>query len=135
MTSRADLFGADRVAFPAVLRSGLRDLQDHTCFYCNEHLAGPAAVDHFLPWSRWPNNAVENLVLAHDGCNAKKSDHVPGPDPLRHWGDRLADHGGDWSDWRDARTCRTGRPARWHWPATCTGTSTLAHRYGTGPAG
>lgn len=88
------LFGAERVGFPPCLRSGLRDLQEGACFYCAEPLAA-TAVDHFLPWSRWPNDAVENLVIAHPSCNSRKSDRVPGPRALTRWADRMREHGGD----------------------------------------
>ena len=30
-------------------------------------------VDHFMPWVRYPNNAVENLVLAHNHCNRSRN--------------------------------------------------------------
>jgi hypothetical protein len=61
---QAHLFGSDRAAFPAPLRSGLLELQEGRCFYCDERLGGRVEVDHFLAWSRWPNDAVENLVAA-----------------------------------------------------------------------
>jgi 5-methylcytosine-specific restriction endonuclease McrA len=89
---RVHLFGADRVGFPPVLRNGLRELQPDECFYCGERVAGGVAVDHFLPWSRWPNDAIENLVIAHERCNSKKSDHIAGIGPLSRWGDRLSTH-------------------------------------------
>jgi hypothetical protein len=60
---RRHLFGAERVAFPFALRRGLIELQNGRCFYCPSPLASPGAVDHFVPWSRWPNDAVENLKL------------------------------------------------------------------------
>lgn len=87
---RRHLFGGERVPFPASLRRGLLDLQAGACLYCTAPLsAGLTAVDHFIPWSRWPNDALENLVLAHAACNAHKSDHVPGPRPLGLWVSRL----------------------------------------------
>jgi len=48
-----------------------------------------SAVDHFIPWARWPNDAIENLVAAHPACNGHKSNRIPGPTPLRHWADRM----------------------------------------------
>lgn len=89
---RRHLFGADRVAFPAPLRHSLTDIQAGQCFYCKERLGERSAVDHFIPWSRWPNDAVENLVIAHASCNSHKSDHIPGPLPLERWVERLASH-------------------------------------------
>ena len=108
---RRHLFGADRVAFPVALRNGLRELQRGDCFYCHKPVTTAAAVDHFLPWSRWPNDALENLVLAHDRCNGKKSDHVPGLIPLRSWGRRLGDHGVDLAELA-VLTGASFRPAR-----------------------
>lgn len=52
-------------------------------------------VDHFLPWSRWPNDAIENLVLADRSCNGAKRDHLAAPIHLGQWLQRLGDHRGD----------------------------------------
>jgi hypothetical protein len=81
---QAHLFGVDRVAFPSVLIAELHDLQRGRCFYCDEPIAGRGHVDHFLAWSRWPNDAIENLVLA-DRCNLAKSDHLVTVEHLYHW--------------------------------------------------
>jgi 5-methylcytosine-specific restriction endonuclease McrA len=89
------LFGAERVAFPGPLRHALADLQMGKCFYCRKPLTERSAVDHFIPWSRWPNDAVENLVIAHASCNSHKSDHIPGPLPLDTWVERLVSHSED----------------------------------------
>lgn len=86
---RRHLFGSERVTFPPALRIGLGEMQDDTCFYCGLHLEGRSAIDHFIPWARWPNDAVENLVAAHPSCNGHKSDRIPGPTPLVRWSDRL----------------------------------------------
>ncbi len=85
---RAHLFGTDRVAMSRVLRSGLADLQDGACFYCGDRLSSVTQVDHFLAWSRWPNDAVENLVLA-DTCNGSKSNHLAASEHLARWSQRL----------------------------------------------
>jgi 5-methylcytosine-specific restriction endonuclease McrA len=37
-------------------------------------------VDHFIPWSRYPNDAIENLVVAHERCNGRKSDFLAASD-------------------------------------------------------
>ena len=31
-------------------------------------------VDHFIPWSRYPRDLVQNFVLAHNACNLDKGD-------------------------------------------------------------
>ena len=103
------LFGAERVAFPSRLRVGLRDLQGGACFYCAEPLAA-SAVDHFLPWSRWPNDAVENLVLAHPSCNSRKSDRVPGPRALARWADRMRDRAADLASVASGASWRSDPP-------------------------
>ena len=107
---RRHLFGAERVAFPPLLRRELTELQSGLCFYCAKPVGGSSAVDHFVPWSRWPNDAVENLVVAHAVCNTRKSDHVPGPLPLRRWVDRLSGHGSDLVGMAAATKWRTDRP-------------------------
>ena len=91
---RHHLFGVDRTAFPAALRSGLADLQDGSCFYCGDHLPAKTQVDHVLPWSRWPNDAIENLVLA-DACNSHKHDYVPALVHVDRWAHRLVAHADD----------------------------------------
>jgi 5-methylcytosine-specific restriction endonuclease McrA len=88
---RGHLFGVERVAFPPALRGGLAELQGGCCFYCGDRIAGPGQVDHFLAWSRWPNDAIENLVLA-DRCNGAKSDHLAAPDHLERWVERAHLH-------------------------------------------
>ena len=85
---QAHLFGSERVAFPAQIVSALFDLQHGCCFYCDEPLSGRGHVDHFLAWSRWPNDAIENLVLA-DRCNLAKSDHLVVEEHLGRWGQRV----------------------------------------------
>lgn len=92
---RRHLFGAERVSFPPLLRRSLVELQDGRCFYCGGPLAASNAIDHFIPWSRWPNDAVENLVVAHPSCNSRKSDRLPGIGPLGRWSERLRAHGSD----------------------------------------
>jgi 5-methylcytosine-specific restriction endonuclease McrA len=90
---RRHLFGSERVAFPPALRNGLRQMQQDNCFYCGLRLENRSAIDHFIPWSRWPNDAIENLVAAHPTCNGHKSDRIPGPTPLIRWTYRMrSDH-------------------------------------------
>jgi hypothetical protein len=85
---RAHLFGTERTTFPAALRAGLAELQDHACFYCGDTLSARAQVDHVLPWARQPNDAIENLVLA-DRCNTAKRDHLPALVHVDRWAHRL----------------------------------------------
>jgi hypothetical protein len=81
---RDHLFGSERVRFPAVLRKELAKLQGDQCLYCSRPLTR-AAVDHFVPWLRYPNNAVENLVLVDPRCNSRKSALLAAPTHVRAW--------------------------------------------------
>lgn len=122
---RRHLFGAERIAFPLPLRRDLLDIQGGRCFYCAEPLNTALAVDHFIPWSRWPNDAIENLVVAHSVCNSHKSDRIPGPLPLSRWADRLSTRGADLAEvavstkWRTdrVRTVSLARSLYAHLPA------------------
>jgi 5-methylcytosine-specific restriction endonuclease McrA len=87
---RRHLFGSERVAFPSELRDGLATLQDHRCFYCGSPLPKRVEIDHFLAWSRFPNDAIENLVAA-DRCNGAKSNHLAAAPHVEHWSDRIID--------------------------------------------
>lgn len=91
---RAHLFGTDRTTFPRDLRDGLVELQRGSCFYCGQLLHRRIEIDHFLPWSRWPNDAIENLVAA-DRCNTIKSDHLAAQPHLQRWANHAAQHASD----------------------------------------
>lgn len=91
---RHHLFGADRTTFPDWLRSLLRETQQGRCFYCAAPLGSrPTQVDHVLPWSRWPNDAVENLVLADRACNGDKSDRLVVARHVERWLDHVEGRG------------------------------------------
>ena len=81
------LFGMDRIALAAV-RPGLLDLQDGRCFYCDGALGRSAEVDHFLPWARYPDDGIENLVVADAGCNGAKRDFLAAGEHVRRWRER-----------------------------------------------
>jgi len=86
------LFGVDRSEL-AKVRVPLFELQEAQCFYCARALKADAMeVDHFIPWARHPNDAIENLVGAHAGCNASKSDYLAAPRHLERWVQRLQTH-------------------------------------------
>lgn len=86
------LFGARRIPLDPV-RPGLRELQRGRCFYCGERLRDTGSrrpeVDHFIPWARYPNNAIENLVVAHERCNGRKSDFLAAPEHVSRWRERF----------------------------------------------
>jgi 5-methylcytosine-specific restriction endonuclease McrA len=86
----AFLFGADRVQ-TARVRAGLWEIQTRRCFYCHERLREPAGgqVDHFVPWARYPDNGLDNLVLADVACNGFKSSSLAAADHVVRWARRL----------------------------------------------
>ncbi|WP_375768833.1 HNH endonuclease [Archangium gephyra] len=103
------LFGASRISLEAV-RSPLRELQSGRCFYCDGQLGERSEVDHFIPWSRHPDNGLDNLVVAHDRCNNAKRDFLAAAEHVERWAQRSRSLAGDLEDisqqrdWaRDAR--------------------------------
>jgi hypothetical protein len=84
------LFGAEQISLARV-RGPLAEAQDLACFYCAGRLAARWDVDHFLPWSRHPDNSLDNLVAAHAACNNAKSASLAGLGHLRRWVERFAD--------------------------------------------
>jgi hypothetical protein len=78
------LFGAQRISLQRI-RGPLTEAQDRACFYCANHLSTRGAVDHFLPWSRHPDNTLDNLVAAHPACNNAKSASLASLPHLENW--------------------------------------------------
>jgi 5-methylcytosine-specific restriction endonuclease McrA len=80
------LFGADRTR-TAKIRAGLWEIQGRRCFYCEARIADPVSgqVDHFVPWSRYPDNTVDNFVVADKRCNGFKSSSLAAADHLSRW--------------------------------------------------
>ena len=71
------------------LRLALLELQDGRCFYTGRSLRlAESDVDHFVPWSRTPLNAVENLVVADRRVNGNKRDHLAAADHVERWRQR-----------------------------------------------
>ncbi|MFM8409574.1 MAG: HNH endonuclease [Alphaproteobacteria bacterium] len=89
------LFGRDRAAV-ANLAEPLLDLQEGRCFYCAEPVRGRARhVDHFVPWSRHPDDGIANLVVADPRCNRSKRDFLADLRHLERWSSRLRESAGD----------------------------------------
>ena len=92
------LFGAERMPLARAL-GPLGELQQGRCFYCDGDLGrlrqlkedDGAQVDHFVPWSRQPDDGVHNLVAACGPCNRSKSSALAGERFVRRWADRLTD--------------------------------------------
>jgi hypothetical protein len=87
------LFGARRMALEPV-RPGLQELQRGRCFYCDGLLQPRDGrrphVDHFVPFARHPNDAIENLVVAHERCNGDKRDFLAAAEHVARWRERGA---------------------------------------------
>jgi len=78
------MFGTERSSLQAI-RGLLTDLQDKKCFYCQSPIRTTGAVDHFIPWSRYPRDITQNFVLAHENCNRDKSDLLAASKHLERW--------------------------------------------------
>lgn len=101
------LFGAERISLEPV-RAGLRDLQGNRCFYCGKPIRSASEVDHFIPWSRYPDNSIDNLVLADHGCNNNKRDYLGASDLVSTWRERNINAGG-----KDGELNQIAADARW----------------------
>lgn len=88
------LFGSERVSLEAV-RGPLRDLQDDRCFYCRHLISSQVDVDHFIPWSRYVDDGLDNLVAAHPRCNNSKRDFLAAAEHVEHWMERIREHDSD----------------------------------------
>jgi 5-methylcytosine-specific restriction endonuclease McrA len=70
----------------APLRQALRDLQAGDCFYCRRSLASSKTeIDHFVPFCRYPDDTLDNLVLAHHTCNNDKRHYIASAEHVGHW--------------------------------------------------
>ena len=81
------LFGASREAI-AHLAEPLLQLQDGSCFYCGRRVRQRREVDHFVPWSRHPDNGLDNLVVTDAACNNAKRDHLAAAEHVERWAER-----------------------------------------------
>ena len=78
------------------VRLALFEMQQGRCFYTNRPLGTASAdVDHFMPWSRSPVNAIENLVVADRRINGNKSDHLAAAEHVHRWRERNRSLTGD----------------------------------------
>ena len=89
------LFGSSRAALSLKVSSPLAGTAGRRRFYRQRSLPSAAAVDHFIPWSRYPRDLAHNLVLADGTCNSRKSDLLGGEAYLERWVDFVSDHDSD----------------------------------------
>jgi 5-methylcytosine-specific restriction endonuclease McrA len=85
------LFGQERASLDEY-RPILMDVQRGACLYCQKKLPKEAQVDHFIPWSRYSVDLGHNFVLAHEKCNAAKSDYLAAEKHLVAWAERNRVH-------------------------------------------
>ncbi len=97
------MFGADRPSLEPIRRD-LRKLQDGRCFYCRATLPSSSHVDHFIPWSRHPENGIHNLVVSHRGCNTSKSNLLAAHEHVQRWRTWIFERHDDLSDIANRRT-------------------------------
>lgn len=88
------LFGVDRTS-TAAIQGDLRELQDGRCFYCADPLGARSEIDHFVPWSRHPDDGIENLVATDRSCNGAKRDHLAAAEHVDVWVRRIEQHKAD----------------------------------------
>ena len=81
------LFGTSRRDLSRY-REILEDIQEGRCFYCAGAMQKSGAVDHFIPWRRYPLDLGHNFVLAHNACNGSKGDRLAAVPHLRRWSER-----------------------------------------------
>ncbi len=67
----------------------------HGCFYCADRIDDRWEVDHFIPWSRYPDNGIDNLVASHKSCNNKKRDFLAAAEHVERWRARSLGRGAD----------------------------------------
>ncbi len=84
------LFGVDRKSL-AKVKPHLVALQNEICFYCETSLTSNIEVDHFLPFSKHTDDALDNLVATCKKCNSSKSDSYPSVHHLKKLWTRLQD--------------------------------------------
>lgn len=102
---RDHLFGSEREQLSPKAREMLAEFHGNVCFYCEIKLR-KFHVDHFVPWSKYPNGAIENLVPSCVKCNLSKSDVLPSPRYFESWMARFA-HQGDFVEIADQGLCES----------------------------
>jgi hypothetical protein len=82
------LFGVDRKSL-AKVKPYIISAQNEKCFYCETPLTANIEVDHFLPFSKHTDDALDNLVASCKKCNGSKSDSYPSVHHLKKWWTRF----------------------------------------------
>jgi 5-methylcytosine-specific restriction endonuclease McrA len=87
----AFLFGQERQPLEEFRRI-LRTHQESRCFYCGRPVKGAGALDHFIPWARYPVDLGHNFVFTDARCNNAKRDHLAAREHLARWKLQNLDH-------------------------------------------
>jgi hypothetical protein len=117
------MFGSERNQWPGI-RSLLREIQGEKCFYCDRRMVtGNEELDHFIPWSMYPNDLAHNFVLACPPCNAAKGNNLAPVEARDRWierntvyGDRITNQANAIRLPNDALVC--ARVAAWAYQQT-----------------
>jgi SAM-dependent methyltransferase len=67
----------------------------HNCVWTDKSLKKHYAIDHCMPFSRWPNNDLWNLLPSDVKANSQKSDRLPTETKMKNAKQRITDW---WSD-------------------------------------
>lgn len=100
------LFGSERRPLEKY-RAILREHQEGRCFYCEAPVnRNGEALDHFIPWSRYPVDLGHNFVLADANYNKRKRDHLAHMDHLAKWSEQNLGHAQELADQFDRELLR-----------------------------
>ncbi|CAM2919255.1 methyltransferase domain-containing protein [Moritella viscosa] len=69
----------------------LQQVQSQQCVWSGKVLKQKFAIDHCMPFSRWPNNDLWNLLPSDSDVNSKKSDSLPTARKLKDAKPRIID--------------------------------------------
>jgi len=62
------------------------------CFYCGRAIGDSPDIDHFIPFSLYSRDIMQNLVVAHGHCNRSKSDTLSARLHVSKWCDYLSEN-------------------------------------------
>ncbi|WP_017221305.1 class I SAM-dependent methyltransferase [Moritella dasanensis] len=80
----------------------LRQTQSQQCVWSGKVLKQEFAIDHCMPFARWPNNDLWNLLPSDSKVNGQKSDSLPTARKLKDARSRITDW---WQKaWNDDQT-------------------------------
>ena len=63
----------------------------HNCVWTNKTLNKQYAIDHCMPFARWPNNDLWNLLPSDVTANGQKSDRLPTEHKMKNAKTRITD--------------------------------------------